>query len=77
VNKIRGVFFLSGVVCLAALPMGRASDEPLDALAQGLAAFRAGQWDEALAQFNAALKADPDRLPARFWRGRAYLEQQQ
>lgn len=43
---------------------------PPDPLAAGLEAFHAGRLAEAQARFDALLRAQPDLLPARYWRAR-------
>jgi len=58
---------------LLLVPTG--ADQPAQpALDAGLAAFRAGDYGAARGHFDAALKSDPERLAARFWRGRCGLE---
>jgi TonB family protein len=61
------------ILCLAAA--GLAAQDAKDLLNRGVAAFKAGRYADATAEFQKAVDADPSFVPARLYLATAYMQQ--
>lgn len=53
--------------------LGQQADDPFTLDSRGMVEFRQGRWDDAIADYNAALKHDPYLAPSLFMRGMTEL----
>lgn len=61
------------LLCLAAASL--AAQDPREIINRGVAAFKAGQYAEAVAEFQKAVDADPSSVTARLYLATAYMQQ--